>query len=214
MYILNMLKAILFDFDGVIVDSNEHSIHCFQKTFEYFNKPVPSSEEILQHNGHTVFNILKSLMPDEKDEKIHEMHDIYKGISDKTFTMIRLVDGVEEVIKELGAGYKLAVVSSRRSESLHKLLLHHNLNSYFSIILGREDVIRHKPHPEGIMKVLKKFELRQEESIFIGDSEQDVLAAHNAGILCVIISKSKENIGGDYRIYLIKELPELLRNIN
>lgn len=208
-----MLKAILFDFDGVIVNSDKHSLYCFQKSFEHFHLLKPSFADIMKYNGHTVINMLKYLLPNADDEQLNQLHEEYKKVSDESFTMIELMPGVEEVISNIGVKYKLAIVSSRRTISLHKLLLHHELNNYFLIVVGREDVQNHKPHPEGIEKALAAIEVKPSEAIFIGDAEQDVHAAKNAGMPCVLINENDNIHQAKYHIKSIAELPGLIKKL-
>lgn len=205
-----MLKAILFDFDGVIVNSEDHTIYCFQRTFDECGKSIPVSEDIRKLMGLTVPIIFNTLIPGQPDEMYIQMQEKFKNISDATFTKIQLMPEVTDVIKRLGEYYKLAIVSNRRSESLHKLLLHHKLNNYFSVVYGREDVQNHKPHPEGIEKALVAIDVKPSEAIFIGDAEQDVHAAKNAGIPCVLINENDNIHQAKYHIKSIAELPGLI----
>lgn len=208
-----MLKAILFDFDGVIVNSYEHTIYCFQNIFEKFGKPIPSDDDFKSLLGFTIINILKRLLPDESEKNLNTMFDEFKRVSDETFAKVPLMPDAEKVIRELGEKYQLAVVSNRRTKSLHKLLLHHELNNYFSVILGKEDVTHPKPHPEGIEKALKTIGIKANEAVFIGDAEQDVLAAKNANMSCVLINENDNVHNAKYHCNEISKLPQLILEI-
>ncbi len=209
-----MLKAILFDFDGVVVDTYEHTIYCFQLTLKHYNKKVPNREDFQGLLGLTTFGIIKGLLPEESEDKLEEMLGYYKIVSDKNIRMITLFNGAKEVIQKLSRNYKLAIVSSRRTESVHKLLKLHQLHQYFLVIIAREDIHHHKPHPEGITIALSGLKVKPEESVYIGDTWVDVETAHNAGMPCILIANFENNFGADYHILKISELPELITQIS
>jgi len=84
------------------------------------------------------------------------------------------------ILRQLSKKHRLAVLTSRHRHSVMVQLK--PVAKYFKIILGAEDVIRLKPHPEGINWILIKTETHREEAVMIGDRPEDMLAGKSAGI--------------------------------
>jgi phosphoglycolate phosphatase-like HAD superfamily hydrolase len=80
------------------------------------------------------------------------------------------------------------------------------------VIIDREDVQNHKPHPEPLLKALASLSTRADEAVYVGDTQIDFLAARNAKTRSIILSASR-NLG-DYQITSLRELPSLLTKIN
>ena len=108
-----MIKAVIFDFDGVIVDSYEATIYYISKTIKHFNYPAPKKSDFKKLLGLKTRDIYQNLLPNLKDKEINKIHQHGKEESFKAVPKIILIDGVKETLKKLSKTYKLAVVSSR-----------------------------------------------------------------------------------------------------
>ncbi len=208
-----MIKAIIFDFDGTIIDSNKATVNFLQETFRYFNLRIPEKEEITHLFGYKIPDILKQLLPDFKEEKLQEVFEYSIKLSILAVSDVILIPDVHAVLNELKKKFKMAVFTSRSKETMKMLLPKFDLDKYFVSILDREDVTHHKPHPEGILKNIEKLQLKLNESIYVGDARLDVETAHNAGIPCILISYKTDHYGADYHIDSIKKLPKLMHTI-
>jgi len=150
-----MIKAVIFDFDGVIVDSYYATIHYFQKTLAHFHKRIPKEEEFKKLLGLKTKDILKNLIPDADMEEFNEIYEYSRQQSVRAVPLIVLIKGAREAIEELSKKYQLAIASSRGEQTINMLLDKYKLSSFFEIVITREDTIKHKPDPESINKCLK-----------------------------------------------------------
>jgi pyrophosphatase PpaX len=209
-----MIEVLLFDFDGVIIDSRQANILQFQTTLKHFNLP-PVEEELFQSLLELrTTDILKNLLPNLSDEELAPIYEYSRDMSFRNATSIELMPGVLRVLEELGRRHKLALVTNRGKRTVEILFNKHNLGRFFSTVIDREEVKRHKPHPEGILTAMKRLGVAApEKALYIGDSRGDVEAAHNAGMRCVLISEAKESFGSDYQLQSIVDLPQLISQI-
>lgn len=162
-----MIKAVIFDFDGVIIDSYEATIRYMQKTLRHFNKKIPKQKDFDKLLGLKTKDILKALLPNIKEKELDKIYEYSKKESFKAVSRIILINGAKDILKQLSNSYKLGVASSRGKRTLNILLDKFNLRSYFQSIISREDVTCHKPHPESIIKTLLQLGVKPEEAVYM-----------------------------------------------
>lgn len=204
-----MFKAILFDFDGTIIDSNRVTIASLKRSFHHFRFPIPSQKAFEASFGFKIPDVLKQLQPQLSGSQLLSLFEYYKKISSRSLNQITIIPGAIEALATLQKMFRLGVVTSRSKESVETLLTMHNLDKYFSVVYDREDVTKHKPDPEGIFLAMKQLSVTSSEVMYIGDAAVDIETAHNAGILCIIISSLPLN-GADYTIDTIRQLSDLV----
>lgn len=94
-------------------------------------------------------------------------------------------DGIMELLAKLKEqGYMTAVISNKYDAAVKELAVQY-FDGLLSAAVGEGGDVRPKPEPDGINKVLGQFGLAREEAIYVGDSDVDVITAHNAGLFCV-----------------------------
>lgn len=209
-----MIKAILFDFDGVIIDSYESNTACFRNALVYYKYSIPPEEKFKELLGLPVREGVKVLLPDATIQEVESIAQRVFVESDNAIPLIKLCNGVRQILKLFSKEYNLAIVSNRRKVSIFKVLDHLKINKYFDYIVGRENVKFPKPHPEPLLNALNYYNVDNTQTIYIGDREEDVLSAKAAKIPCVFISSSKEDYGAEYHISNILKLPLLIKKIN
>jgi len=207
-----MIKAVLFDFDGVIGDSSKVTLGYMMKTIRHFHLPAPSIEAFEPYKGMKTIDIYRKLFPTLSEKKIDKIFLYSSEQSLKHAHKVPLFAGVIEILNKLGKSYKLALITSRGKKSLEIIFKKYQLHEHFLFVVDREDLQNHKPHPEGILRTLDFFNISKDEAIFIGDSEPDVLAAHSAGIPCILVGREHLH-NADYHIMSLTDLPALLKQL-
>ena len=110
----------------------------------------------------------------------------YQSIEDLT---PNLFEGVSDTLARLHAmDIKMSIASSRSSPSLLLFLRNMAIADYFGVVLGSDNVTRHKPQPEPVLRSLAEYGVKPSEALVVGDMPVDVLMAHNAGVRCVAVS--------------------------
>lgn len=158
--------------------------------------------------------ITKKLLPQFTDQQITPIYEYSRLMSQKYIPLITLMPRTITILKKLNKKYTLALITNRSKPTTQLLLRRHNLKKYFAVIIDREDVTRHKPHPEGINKALKKLRLKPSDTIFVGDMPEDILAAHNAKLKSILISKKRNRFATDFKLNELKKIIDLLKKID
>ena len=184
---MTRLRAILFDLDGTLVDTNDLHVEAWDRAFREHGHEF-SRERIHSQIGKGGDNLVPSLLPDaseEEQEAIDERHgEIYKGELMPTARPFTRASDLLRRTKE--EGLKVALASSAGSEEVDHYveLLGKDLISFTT---GKDDVEASKPCPDIFEAALKKGGLRPDEAIVIGDTPYDVIAAKRAGLDCIAV---------------------------
>ena len=175
-----MIKAILFDLDGTLINTNNLIIETFQHVFkEYLNIDV-KREELVRDFGEPLGYTIKRYTDDDKVDSLIKAYKTYNEVIHDDLT--EAIDGVEEGIKELKEkGYKVAIVTSKRREVTNRGLKLFNLFKLMDCIVTPEDTEKHKPEPEPVLKACEILGVNPEETIMVGDSHNDILSGKRAG---------------------------------
>ncbi len=186
---MSKIKAVLFDFDGTIFDTNKLIIASWQEVFRV-KKGEKADETMLKTSfGEPLSITMEKWFPGEAEECI----EIYRNYQkDVYFEQIEIYPGMSELIKKLKAlGYMNAIVTSRLTSSTVDTLEKFDLKRYFDVIITCDDTDKHKPDPEPALLALRKLGISADEAVMIGDSHFDVLCAQNAGIKAVLVGWSE-----------------------
>ena len=214
-----MIKAVLFDFDGTIFDTNKLIIESWQQVFRVMTGSETDEAKLKATFGEPLLITMERWFPGESERLV----DIYRNHQkDIYFKMIELYPGMAELIKKLKAlGYMNAVVTSRLTSSTINTLDKFDLTKYFDVIVTCDDTDKHKPDPEPALVALEKLGIKADEAIMIGDSHFDVLCAQNAGVKAVLVGWSEAasvtlnggeiNYKPDYIIEKAEDLLEIIK---
>lgn len=180
---------ILFDLDGTLIDSTEAILESFAVAFKAFNKEVPSDNIIKAEIGHPLDVIFVTLgvQSGEIDAYVNAYKMHYREISRaKTVLLPEAKKAIELASKHA----RLGVVTTKTAQYSIELLEHMGLMHYFEVLVGREDVIYPKPHPEPIFKALSKLQndKYKHKVWMVGDTCMDMLAAKAAGVQGVAVT--------------------------
>jgi pyrophosphatase PpaX len=176
-------KALLFDCDGTLIDTEDLVFRSFEATLrQLFSKNI--DRKTVQNNFglplKTQFEKFTGVDDDAVIQTaIEKYSDYQKGIIQGALNPF---PGVREGLEQLYGKVPLAVVTSRRRISLLPMLAGCGLEHFFNFTVCPEDTGRHKPDPEPAFFALEKLDLRADEVLFIGDSVFDSLCAHGAGM--------------------------------
>lgn len=198
-----MLKAVLFDMDGVIVDTEPlHRIAYFKM---FSDVGIDVNEALYESfTGQSTMNICKRLVnhfklnrsPSEL-AKIKRNHFKYLFDND---TDLQLIDGVLELIRDYHAnGIKLVVASSASMININRIFKRFDLDQYFMGKFSGADLKQSKPHPEIFIKAAEHTGCKKADCMVIEDSTNGIKAAHAARIFCTAF-KSEHSTGQDYSL--------------
>lgn len=181
-----MVKTIIFDFDGTLVNTNDVIVDAWQHTYRhYIGKEMPR-EYIEKSFGEPLLITMAREFPEVPPE---ESASIYRQRqSDMADEMVKLFPGIVDMLDALkAAGIKMGVVTSRTRETTLFYMNKFSIAHYFDGLVSCDDTSIHKPNPEPLLLGLEKLGAKAEESIMVGDSTFDVKCANNAGVKAVLV---------------------------
>lgn len=220
-----MKKLAIFDLDGTLVSSIDDITRCVNEAFEYFNIPSITREQCMKSLGYGARSlILISLetsgytpSSDEEREAIIKKYNEIYSLCDQAAT--KPFDGILQMLENIRkAGYRTAIVSNKP----HPLTLKMSQNLFGDLIettYGQSDMFPRKPDPSVIHHVLSEFGIPASESVYIGDTDVDVMTAKNSGMTAVGVSwgyRSRDIIeaaGPDYIADTVEELEKIFHII-
>lgn len=184
-----MIKTVIFDMDGVIVDTEPVHKYAYFKHFEELNIVVTDTlyHTLTGNSTRNVFQKLKSQFNLAKDveDLIQRKRSIFNDAFD-TKEDLFLIDGVEDLIKDLHANnFQLILASSASKLTIDRVFNRFNLNQYFKHKISGEDFPKSKPHPAIFEYAASLSVAPIENCIVIEDSTNGIEAAVGANIYCV-----------------------------
>ena len=215
-----MIKAILFDLDGTLLntlkDLNEASNH----TLRYFNLPLITINQTKQFIGNGVKMLLKraAFNADIDYELAYEVFKKYYRNHIKDYTTV--YDGIIDVLKFIKShDIKIAVTSNKYQEGV-EILVNHLLSPYIDIALGSSETVKVKPHPDMVNIVLDRLNVSSDQCLFVGDSDVDIITGKTNNIKTIGVTwgykdkKILENEKPDYLVDNQVELIKIIKEIN
>ena len=191
-----MIKAIFWDNDGVLVDTEELYYRATIQVLKDSGFFLSRSDyiDICLRNGGSAFEIIKG-QGLSKEQLRQQRNDLYASYLREDSV---LNHGVAEVLRALKSKYKMAIITSSRK--VHFDIIHRSTKilDCFDFILTREDYTCAKPHPEPYLLALAKSGFSKEQCIIVEDSERGLRAARAAGMGCYIIPNGLTR-DGDFR---------------
>lgn len=208
------MKAVFFDFDGVIIDSEPLMRFAFAESFKihYGEDAICPVEEYLSHSGDSFNRIMQKLGLST------DLFSDFKRISVDNIHMIKLFPNIKDVLIHCKSkNRKIALVTGKDTSRTIQILKMFNIYQYFDLLVCSDMVKHPKPNPESIDKALDTFNVSPNDTLMIGDSLYDIISAKRAGVKAVgvlwgIVKDEKlfEGIGADYIIHDPKELLDII----
>lgn len=214
-----VINTVIFDMDGVIVDSMPYHYKAWRESMAPYGVEI-SKHEIYLREGENWKKTAKDFIergetekqPDNLKEIFNRREKIFKSFSRE----ICLFKGVKEKLSDLKKKYKLGLVTATPSNHV-KNLLPQEVYSNFDKVVAGEQVENGKPHPEPYLTCIKKFSILPSECVVIENAPLGIKSAKRAGVKKVIAlttSLPKEYLEeADIKIENINELNRILKNI-
>lgn len=217
-----MIKGIVFDFDGLILDTETHHFRLLQEMFNDHGSELPIErwqQEIGTQTGFSPFHYLeeqlgRKIEPDVLKQQLTEKFH-------STIAAEKARDGVEDYLKEAKAlGLKIGLASSSDYAWVSKHLKNLGLFDYFDCIRTSDHVEVVKPDPALYLQAAQCLGLAPEECLAFEDSANGALAAKRAGMGCVIVpnpvTHTMDFCAVDHRLSSMSDMPlnEIIEHVN
>lgn len=213
-----MIKAVIFDVDGTLVDSNGLHVKAWQEAFRGYGKEV-TYEELHHQMGKGGDQLMPVFCSQEELDKFGEKLEQSRAelfVKDY-LPRVRPFPKVRELFERIKAdGLSLALASSAKEEELaqHKKSL--RIENLLEAATSADDAERSKPHPDIFQAALRSIgDVEPEESIVVGDTPYDVIAAGKAGMRAIGLLSggfTKEDLSAAGAVEIYRDVAELLEH--
>ncbi|WP_051366668.1 HAD-IA family hydrolase [Hamadaea tsunoensis] len=174
-------RAVVFDLDGVLVDSLEVMREAFGIAYREVvgDGPIPF-EEYCRHLGRYFPDIMKIMgLP-------QAMQSPFVRESYRLAHQVPLYDGVRELLDELRArGLKLAVATGKSGARARALLTQLGVIDQFEHVIGSDEVARAKPAPDIVVEALRRLDIAPRNAVMVGDAVTDLASARAASVTAI-----------------------------
>ncbi len=192
--------ALLFDMDGVLVDSLDSWWQALNHALRTFKRPEISRDDFIKHYwGHDLYDNLKRM---NLDEEIGLFCNTTYG---DHLDAIKIYPDTKSTLQHLSP-YKKGVITNTPKDCAWQILERFSIKRYFRTVVASDEVDKAKPSPEIVYKACTILEVQPQEVIMIGDTMSDVKAGRAAG--CTVIGVG---IDADYRIERLTKLKGLIK---
>lgn len=195
-------SAILFDMDGVLVNSLDSWLLALNAALKAFNhKEITRQEFIERYWGHDLYDNLEKMDLDK------EVGTFCSSAYSEHLDAIEIYPDTRSTLEKLKK-CKKGVITNTPKECTHQILKKFDIEKYFDIVMTSDEVLRGKPYPDIVFKACSTLNVKPKNVLLVGDTDSDVKAGKAAG--CTVVGI---NIKADYTIKRLSELTNLIMQI-
>lgn len=210
-----MIKAILWDNDGILVDTEKLFYQATKETLATagidLKKDLFIEFSLVRGNGLKDYLLHAGVSGEDWESLRKVRNDRYSELLTESAT---LIDGVTETLETLFGNYTMGIVTSSRSDHFDIIHRSTGILHYFDFVLTSADYINTKPDPEPYLLGLKRTGVDKHECVVIEDSARGLTAANKAGIPCLMIPNEMsciETYKGDFKLLnSVRDVPDTL----
>ncbi len=183
------VKAVIFDLDGTLLNTLTDLSASVNYTLERFGSPLRSEREVRSYLGNGIRALVEKSLPADKKDMTDECLKVFKDYYDiHKDDNTAPYDGIVDMLRSVkAAGLKTAIVSNKYDAAV-QYLKDVTFSGLIDFAVGEGNGIAAKPAPDGVWLALKKLNAVKEESVYVGDSEVDLMTAENSGLKCVAVT--------------------------
>ncbi|MBE6750145.1 MAG: HAD family hydrolase [Ruminococcaceae bacterium] len=211
-----MIKAVLFDLDGTLVNSLCDLANSTNYALNEFGFPTHETEKYKYFVGDGMPKLIERVLPDNKrdDKTQKEVLELFLSHYAKHFVDETVVyDGIEALLGEISkSGIKTAVISNK-AQPMAEAVVDKLFGQRFNIVCGKQEGFPAKPDPTLTLKVIEELKVKPNECLFVGDSGMDMAVAVNADCIGVGVLwgfRTKEELEQNGAKYIVSNPSEIL----
>ena len=215
---MNKIENLIFDLDGTLIDSSEGVISAVNYSLRQMGETEQPPEIIKRYIGYP----LSQMYPDFSDKPVAELYKHFQIKAKETIVASTVqLEGVQATLEQLkDDNYRLAIATTKIKKHVDGIINKFDWHDLILCASGGDEVKKVKPAPDIFELTLKKMNGQIENSIVIGDTENDILAAHAIGLKSVGVispygdSEKLLEAKPDFTISSIVELLPLMKKLN
>lgn len=189
------IQLVIYDLDGVLIDSNRAIIQSFQMLYDELGLQF-NPDDVLCRIGHSLYQIFLDIMPEEYHSRLEELRRIYiRNFQGLDIKYTRILDEVEVTLDEVKAlGFMQSVATNKTDYEAERILKALGVVQNFDLITGYGTVPRAKPEPDMILYTLDKLGVAPERAVFVDDTNVGLTAGIRAGVNTVGITTGNNTL--------------------
>jgi HAD superfamily hydrolase (TIGR01509 family) len=209
-------RAVLFDIDGTLVDSNYLHVHAWQRAFDRLGFTV-EAWRIHRAIGMDGTSLVTSLTMDAPNDVIDRLKELHSQYYRDTVELLRPLPGATALLDEVAAlGLQVVLATSAPKDELSMLRQVLGRDDIVSAVTSADDVDVAKPRPDIVKVALDRAGTPNDRAVFVGDTVWDVRAASRAGVPCLCVLSggiSRQELDAEGAVSVFDHPRHLLENI-
>ena len=188
-------RLAMFDLDGTLLDSVPDLAAAVDRMLAELGRPPAGTERVRLWVGNGARVLVRRALAGQLDHagvdeaETERALELFMAAYADCHALTRVYPGVVETLDRLqAAGVLLALITNKPQRFLPGLLAEQGLDGYFRWLVGGDTLAQQKPDPAALFWVMDKAGVVAADALFVGDSRNDVRAAHAAGVTCVALS--------------------------
>src|SRR6266480_6973629 len=188
-----MTRAILWDMDGVLVNSMEYHYQAYREVLSEFGRDLSREEYLGSLIGLRNYVILRHLLGDLPQEEIERLMAAKEAAFRRRVAgNVEPLPGAAELVRRAHeAGLKQAIVSSTPCENIELVVNSLGLRSLFATLVGEEDAEHGKPDPEGFLVAAERLSVPPSDCVVIEDAPEGIVGGKAAGTRCIGVTTTR-----------------------
>lgn len=196
--LLDRCEGVILDFDGLIADSEPFHYRAYNEVFERYGHSIDPDEYWVEFTskGKGIqgeierYNLKLDVTPEDMRQQKFEIYSRFCQNGD-----IKLFPEAKRFIQSLQGRYKVAIASGSWAHDIRAILKNENADSLIQTILGKEPPRPEKPSPDIFLDAARELNLPPEKCVVVEDALKGLVAAHEAGMACIIVrNRLNQNI--------------------
>ena len=212
------VETIVFDFDGVLVDTGVDIANAANFMLHSLGLEEQPIDRIISYIGGGAEPLVRKCLSDQVETLYDQGLAIFKKrYAENYFVETKLYPGAQQVLEHYARMHKNMGIATNKVGRLTQGILNGlSINQYFPVIIGPESITHRKPDPEAVLKVLEYFGTPPGQALMIGDTPEDLLAGKSAGTLTCGVTygfgsiESVESAEPDFILNDLSELPRFI----
>lgn len=211
---MSHIKNIIFDLDGTLIDSSDGVVEAVNYSLKMMNEPIQPSGKIKTFIGYP----LSEMYPHFSKKPVKELYKHFQVKAAETVVSSTvMLPNVEIVLTTLSDNnYRFAIATTKIKKHVEGIIEKFGWQKIFHSYAGGDEVNNVKPAPDIFKLILERMDAEIEETVVVGDTENDIIAAQTLSLPTIGVKSPYDNsdkvksLKPDYFIDSIKELPETL----
>src|SRR5215470_3099050 len=182
------LQAVIFDFDYTLADSSRGAVQCINFALDRMGLPAVEGALACKTIGLSLEDTYLTLTGNQKERAGEFARLFIEHAEEVMIDLTSVFDWVPDVLRLISvAGLRLGIVSTKYRRRIEAILEREGLRDCFEVIIGGEDVSKHKPHPEGLLAAVQKLSVSSLSTLYVGDSVVDARVAESGSVPFVAV---------------------------